>query len=503
MKGSPKSQLWTKHLTAQEFRELKACKEDIYYFATLIWLIHPKRGKVKFDLYPFQKSVLRQFLLKRFNIILKFRQAGITELISLYCLWLAMFFPHQNIQIISIKERTAKKVLRKIKFMYKNLPDHIKQPVTNGRGEELGTASELEFANGSIITSIPTTEEAGRSEAASLLVIDEAAILRWANTIWASAFPTLSTGGAAIVNSTPYGIGNWFHKMWVDACSGSKLFNPIRLKWQMHPERDMDWYLEQRSILGPRRTAQEIDGDFLGSGQNVFNLTDIKAIEEDIADLEYEIAGGMDGALYVLKHPEHGVKYTLGADIATGRARDYSTFTIYDETGEGVVSFKKKIGTIEFAKLIGKYGKAYNNALLAPEVDGVGLSVVSWLQENGYPNLYYSDKILRRKGEKRARKEVVPGWSTGKKNRTLIIDELERDIRLDHIHVTNPFFVQEAYTFIYDKENRPVAMGKDSKSADADDPLTEEVYTDDAIFAEAITNRVRKTPRKGPIIIPR
>ena len=30
---------------------------------------------------------------------------------------------------------------------------------------------------------------------AALLVIDEAAIVRWASAIWAAAFPTLSTGG--------------------------------------------------------------------------------------------------------------------------------------------------------------------------------------------------------------------------------------------------------------------------------------------------------------------
>ena len=58
-----------------------------------------------------------------------------------------------------------RKVLRKIKFMYKNLPEYLKQPVVNGRGEDIGTAQEIEFANGSVISSIPTTEEAGRSEA--------------------------------------------------------------------------------------------------------------------------------------------------------------------------------------------------------------------------------------------------------------------------------------------------------------------------------------------------
>lgn len=123
--------------------------------------------------------------------------------------------------------------------MYNNLPDYLNVPVVNGRGSDIGTATDLEFCNGSIISSIPTTEDAGRSEAVSLMVIDEAAIVRWANQIWAAAFPTLSTGGAAIVNSTPFGIGNFYHQTWVEACNGTNGFTPINLKWQMHPERDL------------------------------------------------------------------------------------------------------------------------------------------------------------------------------------------------------------------------------------------------------------------------
>jgi len=273
-----------KWLSSQEIKELSTAIKDVFFFSMFIWVVHPKRGKVKFDLYPYQRSVLYQFLAKRFNIILKFRQAGITELIAMYCLWLAMYHPNKKINIISIKDTIAKKVLKKIKFMYKNLPSHLQTPIINGRGGEIGSTTEIEFINGSLITSIPTTEDAGRSEGLSLLVIDEAAIIRWASTIWASAFPTLSTGGSAIVNSTPYGVGNFYHSSWVDAVSGESPLSPIRLRWQMHPERDQDWYDEMSQALGNKRTAQEIDGDFLSSGNSVFDLADIKSIEEMLSE---------------------------------------------------------------------------------------------------------------------------------------------------------------------------------------------------------------------------
>ncbi len=502
MSTGKEKKIFTKPLTSQEFQELTKAATNVFYFAQFIYLIHPIRGKVPFNLYPFQKSVLWHFLTRRFNIILKFRQAGVTELISMFCLWLAMYHPNKNIVIISIKERVAKKVLRKIKYMYRNLPQHLKVPVINGKGEDVGTAAEMEFNNGSLITSVPTTEEAGRSEAVSLLVIDEAAIVRWANKIWAAIFPTLSTGGAAILNSTPYGTGNWFHQMWVTALSDrtGKGFNAIRLKWQMHPERDEVWYQEQLAILGPRRTAQEIDGDFLTSGNSVFNLADIREIEELIHEHVYSSIE-LNNSLYIVKPPTKDGQYYIGGDISTGRARDYSAFTILDRFGNEHGFYKGKMPPGKFADLLMKMGKKYNNAILAPESNDVGLAVTTRIEESGYRKLYYSKKFLRKKGMNKPEEMAIPGWMTTRQSRPIIISHLEEDIRLGTVKTVDPFFVQEAYTFIYDDQNRPVAMGKGKVSDD--DELSDNTFSDDSIMAKAITNYIRKGKTVGPIILPR
>jgi|SRR6478609_958451 len=502
-------------LTPDQFRELVRVSSDPFAFAEHIWVINPKYGKVRFNLYPYQKAVLREFITKRFNIVKKFRQAGLTELLCLFCLWYAMYHSDKNINIISIKDVVAKKFLRKIKFMYRNLPDYLKVPIVNGRSKDLGTASELEFANGSIITSIPTTEEAGRSEALSLLVIDEAAIIRWADQIWAAAFPTLSTGGRAILNSTPYGVGNFFHKQWVNACAGGNTFNPINLKWTMHPERDQDWYDTMRAALGPRRTAQEIDGDFLTSGNNVFDLLDIRAIEEGLdefvpldirQDLEFnKILKGirnLSDNLKVYQKPNPKFNYALGADVATGRARDYSAFTIMDEYGEEAVSFKMKLPINEYAVLMERLGYFYNIAQLAPESNDIGLGVATKLQEMEYPNLYYSDRLIKEKGERKPKVQKIPGWYTTSKNRPVVIAELEEDIRLNNLIIKDPEFVREAYTFVYDDRNKPIALGKDSASGSDDGGLEEDTYTDDAILAKAIGNHVRKVRSSGIIVLP-
>ena len=489
------------NLSSEQVRTLARVVQDVFYFSLFIFVVHPVRGKVRFELYPYQKSVLYQFVKDRFNIILKFRQAGITELISMYCLWLAMYHPNKKINIISIKDTTAKKVLKKIKYMYKNLPSYLQVPIINGRTGEYGSASMIEFNNGSFIESIPTSSDAGRSESLSLLVIDEAAIVRWADQIWAAAFPTLSTGGSAIVNSTPYGIGNFYHSKWVDAIAGGNEFTPIRLYWKMHPERDIEWYNQMSTALGPKRTAQEIDGDFLSSGNSVFDLMDIKAIEDCLSDFPI-IKRRYNGQYLQFNEPEPDKDYFIGADVATGRATDYSSFTCMDKVGEEQVVYKGRMSVDKYARLLGDTGQLFNWATLAPESNDVGLAVTSMLQAEGYPKLYYFQKMVKKKGKTRPEVDTAPGWLTTSKNRPVIIDGLEADIRNDVITCKDPFFVYEAKTFIYDSLGRPVAMGKHKANREGDDSLSEDTYADDDIMGKAICNHIRKG-KQNIIIQPR
>lgn len=489
------------NLSSEQVKTLAKVVQDVFYFSLFIFVVHPVRGKVHFDLYPYQKAVLYQFVKDRFNIILKFRQAGITELISMYCLWLAMYHPNKKINIISIKDTTAKKVLKKIKYMYKNLPLYLQVPIVNGRTGEYGSSSMIEFNNGSFIESIPTSSEAGRSESLSLLVIDEAAIVRWADQIWAAAFPTLSTGGSAIVNSTPYGIGNFYHSKWVDAVAGGNEFIPIRLFWRMHPERDIEWYNQMSTALGPKRTAQEIDGDFLSSGNSVFDLMDIKAIEDCLSEFPI-IKRRYNGQYLQFNEPELDKDYFIGADVATGRATDYSSFTCMDKVGEEVAVYKGRMSVDKYARLLGDTGQLFNWATLAPESNDVGLAVTSMLQAEGYPKLYYFQKMVKKKGKTRPEVDKAPGWLTTSKNRPVIIDGLEADIRNDVITCKDPFFVYEAKTFIYDSLGRPVAMGKHKMNSEGNDSLSEDTYADDDIMGKAICNHIRKG-KQNIIIQPR
>lgn len=307
-----------------------------------------------------------------------------------------------------------------------------------------------------------------------------------------------------INKNTPYGISGFYHSKWVEAITDSDSpFHPIRLYWKMHPERDQKWYDTMSKALGPRRTAQEIDGDFLSSGSTVFDLTDIKAIEDTLSEYPV-IETRFNGQLRIMDKPKQGVRYFIGADVATGRSNDYSAFTLGDSNGEEAAVFKGRIPVEKYAKILGNLGKEFNWATIAPETNDIGLAVTTLLQTEGYPQLYYHKKLLKKKGKSRPEVEQYPGWITTSKNRSLIIDGLEEDIRKDNITIKDPFFVQEAYTFIYDSIGRPVAMGKHNRNNQTSDiDMDEETYSDDSIFGKAIYNHVRKNYKPSLIIQPK
>ena len=253
-----------KKIIRQEY--LKCAQDPVHFMKKYCYIQHPQRGRIQFNLYPFQEKTLHLFRDNDYSIILKSRQLGISTLSAGYSLWLMLFHKDKNVLCIATKQETARNMVTKVKFMYDNLPSWLS--IKSLENNKLS----LRLSNGSIIKATSASSDAGRSEAVSLLLIDEAAFIDQIGEIWASAQQTLATGGGAIVLSTPYGTGNWFHKTWVNAEAQENQFIPIKLPWWVHPERDQTWRDSQDALLGdPRVAAQECDRDFRTSGDIVFH----------------------------------------------------------------------------------------------------------------------------------------------------------------------------------------------------------------------------------------
>ena len=175
-----------------ELDEYVRCREDMAYFAKKYCKIyHPRLGQIPFDLYDFQEYVIWSFQQKRLNILKKPRQMGITWLSACRALHKTLFFSNKNVLIISIKEKLAVRFMHRLKFMYKHLPDFLRKPIINGKKGDFGTKTEIEFIDNSRIESVPSSEDAGRSEGTSLVIVDEAAFIEHMEQIWSAIYPTL------------------------------------------------------------------------------------------------------------------------------------------------------------------------------------------------------------------------------------------------------------------------------------------------------------------------
>ena len=265
-------------MTEEELKEYIKCRKDpIYFFKTYGRVRHPKKGLMPFDLYDFQEDTLNEFLDKSYNVILKARQLGISTLCAAYAAWMANFFKDKEIFILATKRDTATNLVDKVRVFLEEVPDFLKS------GLLVDNRQSIELENGSKIKAGATgsnSKDAARSEALSLLIIDEAAFIKAMDTIWVAAQPTLATGGDCIVLSSPNGIGNWFHKAYIEAEAGTTekvgnatiSFNPIKLPWHLHPDRDAEWGRLEKRKIGEQAFAQEHDCDFLQSGNNVVSV---------------------------------------------------------------------------------------------------------------------------------------------------------------------------------------------------------------------------------------
>ena len=283
--------------------EYKRCVQDPVHFMRKYCIIqHPTQGKIYFNLYPFQEDSLKQIADNRYNIILKSRQTGISTLTAGFALWKMLFNQDFNVLVIATKQEVAKNLVTKVRVMNQYLPSWLKQ--TTVEDNKLS----LRYSNGSQIKATSAAGDAGRSEALSLLVFDEAAFIDKIEDIWVSSQSTLSTGGNAIILSTPNGVGNFFHKTWVGAEDETNTFNTIRLHWSVHPERNQEWRDEQEVLLGVKGAAQECDCDFVSSGDTVIDPQLLQFYKESYIQEPMEKTG-FDGNLWKWEYPNYNKAY--------------------------------------------------------------------------------------------------------------------------------------------------------------------------------------------------
>ena len=457
-----------------------------------------QEGFVPFKLFPRQKEIIDSYMVKRFNIVTKPRQAGISTVTQAYSAIKCAFADSNNpetIIVIANKLNLAKKFARGIKDYLSQLPRWVWGPEYYGAPERekatifiKDSQIEIELPNGSKIIAVATSTDALRGYTPTLLIFDEAAFIDNGAELYSAAITSLGTGGGAILISTPNGYDPLYYKTYEQAEKGENDYNIIELKWYQDPRYNKDlqwiksdevvdeveftlssfdkmikdgykptstWYRSMCKGMNndKKRIAQELDVSFLGSGGNVvddeyINMHDNENVMKPkyVDDTYFD---GNSGMVWIWEEPIPGNQYILAADVSRGDGSDYSSFELLNfTTMEQVAEYQGKVPPDVFAEIIDDYGTKYGAYVVVDNI-GVGNTTCSKLEEMKYPNLHY-DNLKNGDGKE------VSGFNVNGV-RLQLISNLEIAIRTNVIKIRSKRIINELKTFIY-KNGRPDHM---------------------------------------------
>lgn len=485
-------------LTTQEiFKEYAKCVTSPTYAIQnyLRTFDMTQKSFVPFKLFVRQKEIIDCYQKHKFNLVTKPRQAGISTTTQAYCAIKVAFADVDNpetILVIANKLSLAKKFTKGIKDYISQLPRWVWGDEYYGNKEKedktifiKDSQIEIELPNGSKIVAVATSKDALRGYTPTLLIIDEAAFVDKGADMYGAAMSSLSTGGSAILISTPNGYDDLYYKTYEQSLQGLNDYNIIELYWYQDPRYNKDlrwikgdevlleyeftlasfaakvkagykptstWYVGMCKQMNndKKRIAQELDVSFLGSGGNVIddeyiefhNKTNVQ--EPIFIDKTY--FDGNSGFVWIWEYPIEGHQYIMASDISRGDGSDFSTFQIIDfTTMEQVAEYQGKIAPDMMAEVLNKYGLLYKAYLVIDNI-GIGNTTVSKMLELKYPNLHYDET-----GNKKTAGFNINGV------RLNLIANLEIAVRNNTIKIKSKRCTNEMKTFVY-RNGRPDHM---------------------------------------------
>ena len=315
--------------TPEMVKSLKKARQNILHFAEEFFhIVNLDQGKMKIQLYPFQRRILRSLRDNRFVACLASRQTGKTTMMTIYALWIACFEDDQRILIVANKEQTAISIFGRVRLAYENLPNYLKPGVV-----EYGKTS-MKLANGSSIGISTTSSDAGRGESVNVLILDELAFIpnNLVEQFWSSVYPIISssTKSKIFVASTPNGSGNLFFTLYTEAEKGTNNWKAEKILWHEVPGRDEQWKKDTIKSIGSEEAfAQEFDCKFLDTGDSFIDELFYEKLAAKTKEPTYMFD---DGCYSVWDEPDKDHLYTIGVDVAEGVGQNFSVIQVLDIT---------------------------------------------------------------------------------------------------------------------------------------------------------------------------
>ncbi len=431
--------------TPDMVREITKCMKDpIYFIENYVHVIHPDRGSVLMKLYDYQKEMVSAYHDNRKVCGMASRQLGKTTTAAAYIVWLCLFNDEKSVGILANKQAQAFEIMDRVRFAIECLPKWLQQ------GIKRWNRGSFELENGSKCFGAATSKNAIRGRALQILYLDEFAFVQntQAEEFFTSVFPTISASKESkmIITSTPNGF-NHFYKIWNEAETKKNGFTPIKSMWWQHPERDQEWYEEQKAVLGELKTAQELDCEFQGSSRQLLTAATMAALSpiQPIKEYSDQFKG-----LKIYRPPEKGHSYTMTVDVSRGRHLDASAFLIFDISDYPhriVASYNNNdIAPLKYAGLCYQIAKQYNEAYVLIEINDVGAQVA----EEMYYTYEYEGLYWTKSGDQLGKKgaDPYPGIRTTKKTKRIGCANLKDIAEKKQIIIDDMACIQQLSTFV-------------------------------------------------------
>ena len=450
---------------------------------------------VPLELFPDQEQLILDYDQYNENITRKYRQAGVSTVTSAWIskkLQLAKPENPERVLVIANKRDTAIEMANKIRHFLEQWPEWINVGFSPDKNSE----SRFRLNNGCEVKAVATSADALRGYTPTILVFDEAAYIEAGEDFWAASMASLSTGGKIILISTPNGYDPIYYGVYDQAIRKMNDFHITDLRWFKDPRytKDLRWvkcndichymlnreqyddnevvmydfditkyqeYEEQgykpfsswfeamskKFKYDRRKIAQELECDFLGSGDGVIP----GEIQENIAKnlIRQPIEKYMQGTFWQWKEPIAGHRYIMGVDVSRGDSEDFSSINIIDfDEREQVVEYIGKIPPDDLASICYKWGVLYEAFIVIDITGGMGIATSRKLQEMNYKNLYIDGVNTQNMWDyNRKAMEKIPGINFNNK-RTQIVAAFEEQLRKGFAVRSNRL-LNELNTFVY------------------------------------------------------
>jgi len=432
--------------TPNEVNEWLKCSQDPEYFIEkYIKIVNVDRGLVNFNLYDYQKDIVKLSVNERFVICKMPRQCGKTTTLVGIILWYILFHQNYQVAILAHKLQQAREILSRIQLAYEHLPKWIQQGIVEWN------KGNIELENGSKILASATSSSAIRGGSFNLVYLDEFAFVEnnMQESFFASVYPTISSGQTTkvLITSTPNGL-NMFYKIWTDSEEGKNDYKRIDVHWSEVPGRDEVWKKETIRNTSEDQFRVEFECEFIGSAHTLISATKLRTLRSIPPE-----ASNPDTRIF--KQPAEGRQYVTVVDTARGVQGDYSAFVIFDVSElpyRVVASYRNNmISPLLYPNIVYQLSKHYNRAYILVETNDIGEQIANILHHD----LEY-ENVLTTVNNGRSGQVISPGFGqatrmgvkTSKQVKRIGCMGLKTQVESDKLIINDERILYELFRFV-------------------------------------------------------